>query len=71
MPAALHEVKKNGFGESACVAANEYIDQYVLRYRPGLRRVAWGGRELLVPKRFAPQAFLAPAKGGLLAEPRP
>ncbi|HXG10491.1 MAG TPA: tyrosine-protein phosphatase [Gemmataceae bacterium] len=36
--AALRELKANGFGEKGCTAANDYIDQYVLNYRPGLRR---------------------------------
>jgi protein tyrosine/serine phosphatase len=31
---AFLEVKDNGFGESACTSANEYIAQYVLNYRP-------------------------------------
>ncbi len=34
---ALAEVKANGFGERASTSANEYIDQYVLKYRPHLR----------------------------------
>jgi hypothetical protein len=66
MPAALREVKRNGFGETTCTAANPYVEQYVLRYRPGLRRVAWQGRELLVPKRFVP-----PPVAEELSEPRP
>ena len=32
--AALEELKANGFGDSAATAANDYIQQYVLNYRP-------------------------------------
>lgn len=39
---ALREVKNNGFGDSACTSANDYIVQYVLAYRPGLRREGAG-----------------------------
>jgi protein-tyrosine phosphatase len=66
MPAALREVKRNGFGETTCTTANPYVDQYVLRYQPGLRRVSFQGRELLVPKRFTPAPFKEE-----LSEPRP
>jgi protein tyrosine/serine phosphatase len=31
--AALREVKHNGFGESTCTTANDYIIQYVLNYQ--------------------------------------
>jgi protein tyrosine/serine phosphatase len=34
---ALREVKANGFGEFACTPSNDYIDQYILRYCPGIR----------------------------------
>lgn len=34
---AFRELKANGFGEFACTAANDYVEEYVLRYRPGLR----------------------------------
>lgn len=34
---AINELKANGFGDAACTAANDYIIQYVLTYRPGLR----------------------------------
>jgi tyrosine-protein phosphatase SIW14 len=71
MPAALREVKRNGFGETTCTAANDYVDQYVLRYRPGLRRVAWSGREIMVPKQFVPRAAFAPVKDTFLSGPRP
>lgn len=30
---AVEEMKKHGFGDSACTSANDYIQQYVLRYR--------------------------------------
>jgi protein tyrosine phosphatase (PTP) superfamily phosphohydrolase (DUF442 family) len=32
--AALEELKANGFGDSAATAANDYIQQYVLNFRP-------------------------------------
>ncbi len=32
--AAVEELKANGFGDVACTAANDYIQQYVLNYRP-------------------------------------
>jgi hypothetical protein len=32
-PAALAELKANGFGEVAATAANDYIQQYLLNYR--------------------------------------
>jgi hypothetical protein len=35
---AWQELKANGFGEFNCFADNPYIEQYVLSYRPGLRR---------------------------------
>jgi tyrosine-protein phosphatase SIW14 len=34
---AIEELKANGFGEWPCTAANDYITQYVLSYKPGLR----------------------------------
>jgi tyrosine-protein phosphatase SIW14 len=36
--AAVEELKANGFGDVACTAANDYIQQYVLNYRP--RKIA-------------------------------
>jgi protein tyrosine phosphatase (PTP) superfamily phosphohydrolase (DUF442 family) len=35
---AYRELKAHGFGDRACTSANEYVRQYVLDYRPGLRR---------------------------------
>jgi hypothetical protein len=32
------ELKANGFGEYNCYVNNPYIEQYLLHYRPGLRR---------------------------------
>jgi hypothetical protein len=32
--AAFHELRANGFGEWAASSANEYVDQYILRYQP-------------------------------------
>jgi protein tyrosine phosphatase (PTP) superfamily phosphohydrolase (DUF442 family) len=34
---AIEELKANGFGEWPCTAANDYITQYILTYRRGLR----------------------------------
>jgi protein tyrosine/serine phosphatase len=36
---AIAEIKHNGFGDWACSSANDYITQYVLTYRPGLRQL--------------------------------
>ena len=36
--AAWRELRAHGFGEWVSTAANDYIRQYVLTYRPGLRR---------------------------------
>jgi hypothetical protein len=35
---AIAELKENGFGEWACGAANDYITQYILTYRRGVRQ---------------------------------
>ena len=35
---AVRDLKENGFGEFVCSSANDYIMQYILTYRPGLRR---------------------------------
>ena len=40
--AAAAELKAHGFGDSACTAANDYVQQYVLNYRPRKN----GNREL-------------------------
>ncbi len=34
---ALREVKRNGFGDSACTSANDYITQYILSYKRSAR----------------------------------
>ena len=34
---AIDELKANGFGEWPCTAANDYITQYILTYRRGVR----------------------------------
>lgn len=34
---AYRELKEHGFGVWACTVANDYVRQYVLNYRPGLR----------------------------------
>lgn len=54
---ALAEVKANGFGELASTSANEYIQQYVLGYRPHLR-----------PGRVVER--LPAVKGDLVSRPR-
>jgi hypothetical protein len=38
--AALGELRANGFGEWASTAANDYVLDYILAYRPGVRRQA-------------------------------
>lgn len=35
---AMAELKEHGFGQFFCTTANDYIVQYVLTYRPGLRK---------------------------------
>jgi tyrosine-protein phosphatase SIW14 len=35
--AAIEELKANGFGEWSSTSANEYISQYVLAFKPGIR----------------------------------
>ncbi|MBX9681312.1 MAG: tyrosine-protein phosphatase [Gemmataceae bacterium] len=35
---ALRELKANGFGELGSTSANQYILDYILNYRPGIRR---------------------------------
>ncbi|MFO0865721.1 MAG: tyrosine-protein phosphatase [Gemmataceae bacterium] len=35
---ALQELKANGFGELGSTSANQYILDYILNYRPGIRR---------------------------------
>lgn len=61
--AAIREIKKNGFGETACTEANDYIIQYVLNYRPGLRRVQIAQREVLLPKDMLAPSYFAPRAG--------
>ena len=34
---AIQELKANGFGEWPCTSANDYIKQYILTYKRGLR----------------------------------
>ena len=38
--AALRELKAHGFGDIYCTAANDYVRQYVLNYRPRRTRLA-------------------------------
>jgi protein-tyrosine phosphatase len=40
---AYRELKGHGFGTWACTSANDYVFQYVLAYRPGLRRLVREG----------------------------
>jgi protein tyrosine/serine phosphatase len=35
---AVREMKENGFGEWACTEFNDYVTQYVLEYRRGVRK---------------------------------
>ncbi len=39
---AWHELRAHGFGEWVSTAANDYIQQYILTYRPHLRRTPDG-----------------------------
>jgi len=39
---AYEELRDHGFGDRACTAANEYVRQYVLNYKPGERRPTTG-----------------------------
>jgi protein tyrosine/serine phosphatase len=39
---AFHELKENGFGEFVASANNDYITQYILAYRPGIRQKPGG-----------------------------
>ena len=34
---AYHELKAHGFGDWVCTSANDYVNEYVLQYRRGLR----------------------------------
>lgn len=38
--AAIEELRAHGFGDFACTAQNDYIRQYVLSYRRGVRQTA-------------------------------
>jgi tyrosine-protein phosphatase SIW14 len=40
--AAYDELKAHGFGDWVCTSANDYVNQYVLQYRRGLRHVEQG-----------------------------
>ncbi len=39
---AYAELKAQGFGDWVCTSANDYVNQYVLQYRRGLRHVEGG-----------------------------
>ena len=41
---AWHELRSHGFGEFVSDSSNDYILQYLLAYRPGLRLPATGDR---------------------------
>jgi hypothetical protein len=43
--AAVAELKAHGFGDSVCTAANDYIQQYVLNYRPKNQESGVRGQE--------------------------
>ena len=36
--AAIRELKDNGFGEFVCSSANNYVQEYILTYRPRSRK---------------------------------
>ncbi len=38
MGEAYRELKAHGFGDWACTAANDYVQQYLLMYQPGVRQ---------------------------------
>lgn len=58
--AALREVKQNGFGESTCTTANEFIPQYVLTYQPGMRQVRDAFGEVRLPRNALAPNYLTP-----------
>ena len=39
--AALREIKAHGFGDWACTSANDYVNQYVLRFHQPLRQTGF------------------------------
>jgi protein-tyrosine phosphatase len=41
---AIQEMKRHGFGEWACTSYNDYVVQYVLTYKPGIRHAAARGQ---------------------------
>jgi len=60
---ALEELKAHGFGDSAATAANDYIQQYILTYRP--RCVRRGERSVEREHKSPPRSSLrAPLFGG-------
>jgi protein tyrosine phosphatase (PTP) superfamily phosphohydrolase (DUF442 family) len=61
---ALEELKAHGFGDSAATAANDYIQQYILNYRPR-SDVQRGGWSVEREHKSAPRSTLhAPLYGG-------
>jgi tyrosine-protein phosphatase SIW14 len=42
---AINELKANGFGEWPCSAANDYIEEYILRYERGVRGAISGSSQ--------------------------
>ena len=60
--AAFRELRRHGYGETNSTTANDYINQYVLSYRPGLRQFRGASQDVLVPKDLLPpRGYLAPA----------
>jgi tyrosine-protein phosphatase SIW14 len=62
---ALEELKAHGFGDSAATAANDYVKQYILNYRPrpdrGQRTEDRGQRNSFLSSVFCP---LSSVQGG-------
>jgi protein tyrosine phosphatase (PTP) superfamily phosphohydrolase (DUF442 family) len=58
--AAVREMKAHGFGERGCTVANDYIDQYILNFRPGLRLSAVGEPRAESPEPAKPPAPNSP-----------
>lgn len=53
---AIADMKEQGFGSASCTSANDYITQYVLTYRPGIRNQIAVGLKPLDGSRFTTKA---------------
>lgn len=60
-PQAWYELRDNGFGETNCYGANDYVVQYIVKYRPGLRKDRATGR--IVPVASPAHAAACPREG--------